>query len=81
MASDIRHQFQEKLRLLLENLAHLDQTGKCSVRQSWIYKAEGGFGEVYEGYLYVDEIAIKIALKEMRSSLCTNGNFAKVCIS
>ena len=76
--SDIRLKFQERLRQLLEGLAPLDQTGKCSQYETWILKATGGFGDVYEGSLDIDGEEIRVALKLMRSSLCANGKFAKV---
>ena len=76
--SDIRLKFQERLRQLLEGLAHLDQTGKCSQYETWILKATGGFGDVYKGCLNMNGEEIKVALKLMRSSLCANGEFAKV---
>ena len=80
VADDVRYQFREKLRRLLENLAHLDQSGRCSADEPWIFKAAGGFGEVYEAYLVIDGKKVRVALKQMRSYLCTNGDFAKACI-
>ena len=74
---DIRLQFKEKLRRYVDGLPFLDQSENLS-KEPWILRAAGGFGDVYEAYLFVNGNKIKIALKQMRSSLCSDADFAKV---
>ena len=76
--TDIRYKFRAKLQQELQRLAHLDQTENCPSYSTWILRAGGGFGDVYEAYLSINGRKVKVALKQMRSYLLTNGEFAKV---
>lgn len=75
-SEDLRSQFQKKLQQLLESHSHLNHSDRR--RTNVALKDGGGSGDVYEAYLWIGENRVKVALKQIRSYMLKDKNFAKV---
>ena len=65
MSSVVSAKFQEKLRNLLVVLARYDRSNQYSADEPKIQEGEGGFGIVYQTYMQIDGLRVKVALKEL----------------
>lgn len=75
-SNDLRFRFQRKLQDLLESHPHFNHSDcRCTDK---ILRAAGGSGDVYEAKLWMGETPVKVALKQMRSYMLMDDNFAKV---
>ena len=77
-ASDVTRQSQEVLRQLLEELEHLDLTGKLSTEDGILQVAHGGNGDIYVAFCWIDDTKVKVALKHLRVYVYKDKDFAKV---
>ena len=76
--SDLTRQSQEVLRRLLEELDHLDLTGKLSSEDGIVQVAHGGNGDIHVAFCWIGETKVKVALKRLRFYIYKNKDIAKV---
>ena len=74
----LKKQSQTVLHQLLEQLDHLDLTGKLSKWDRVVQAAHGGNGDVLEAYCWIGNIKVKVALKRLRFYIYKDKDFAKV---
>lgn len=69
-------QWQERFQSLLQDYPHLDHSEKdCT---DIVLKDGGGFGDVYEAFLWINGRKVKVALKQMRSYMLRDESFVRV---
>ena len=76
MSSVVSAKFQEKLRNLLLALACYNRSNQYSADEPKSQEGEGGFGVVYQTYMQIDGLRVKVALKELLYK--ESADFAKV---
>ena len=77
MALDLRRQFQERIHRFIQDYEFDQSQNLCD--EPRVFKAYGGFADVYQGYLRVNMKKVKVTFKQLRINLCENGNLPEVC--
>lgn len=68
--------WQERFQSLLQDYPHLDHSEKeCT---DVVLKDGGGFGDIYEAFLWINGRKVKVALKQMRSYMLRDESFVRV---